>query len=251
LRRIFLSLMFVPLMGFAIPEEGLDPLNSPNWQYIRKDFFASAPIQFDSRVVVIAPPMAEDSLNVPISVHVEEGLQVRRILIFAELNPIVRVLEMEPLRAKPYLSFRMKIQQSTPVRAAVLDSEGTWHVGGMWVNASGGGCTAPSSGSAQPDWQKHLGEVRSREWSEADGITRLRVRIRHPMDTGLVSGIPAFYIQDLDLADETGSVYLHLKTFEPLSENPVLGFDIPNRISRTFRLIGKDNNGNRIDKVLQ
>ena len=242
--------MFVPLMCLATPEEGSDPLNSPVWQDIRKDFFADAPVHFDSRVVVIAPAMAEDSLHVPISVHVENGLQARRIVIFADLNPIVRVVEMEPMRAKPYLFFRMKIQQSTPVRAAVLDSAGTWHMGGMWVNASGGGCTAPSAGSAQPDWAKHLGEVRSREWTQADSLTRLRVRIRHPMDTGLVAGIPAFYLQNLDLTDETGSVYLHLTTFEPLSEDPVLGFDIPDRAGHTLRLTGKDNNGNRIDKVL-
>ena len=30
-----------------------------------------------------------------------------------------------------------------------------WHVGGTWVNTTGGGCSAPSVGSASPIWQRN------------------------------------------------------------------------------------------------
>ena len=247
---LLLTAMLAALPAFAAPGDEPDPRHSGRGPDVRKEFFADAPVHFDPRVVVTAPASAEDSMNVPVSVRVEGGLEVRRMVIFAELNPIVRVLEVEPLQAAPYVSFRMKLQQGSPVRAAVLDGAGTWHVGGMWVDAAGGGCTAPSAGRANPDWQSHLGEVTSHAWSRPDGLTRLRLRISHPMDTGLAAGIPAFYLQKLSLTDETGAEYLRLATFEPLSENPVLGFDIPARAGRVLHLTGVDNNGNRVDRVL-
>lgn len=251
MRRGFIALMLAPMLAFAASDEAPDPLHSSRWPDVRKEFFADAPVRFDPRVVVTAPATAEDSMNVPVSVRVEGGLEARRIVIFAELNPIVRVLEVEPLKAAPYVSFRMKLQQGSPVRAAVLDPAGTWHVGGVYVDAAGGGCTAPSAGRAKPDWQNHLGEVNSHEWPRPDGQSRLRLRISHPMDTGLAAGIPAFFLQKLSLTDEAGVEYLLLTTFEPLSENPVLGFDLPARTGRTLRLTGTDNNGNRIDRVLK
>lgn len=67
-------------------------------------------------------------------------------MVFAELNPIHKVLEMEPLRADARIGFRIKVQQATPVRAAALTDDGVWHVGGRVVEAAGGGCTAPSLG---------------------------------------------------------------------------------------------------------
>ena len=248
---LMLALAFAPMPAFAVPGDAPDPLHSGRWPDVRKEFFADAPIQFDPRVVVIAPATAEDSMNVPVTVRVEGGLEARRIVVFAELNPIVRVLEVEPVKAAPYVSFRMKLQQGSPVRAAVLDPAGTWHVGGVFVDAAGGGCTAPGSSRANPDWKSHLGEVDSHEWPRPEGQSRLRLRINHPMDTGLTAGIPAFFLQNLTLTDEAGVEYLRLTTFEPLSENPVLGFDLPARAGRTLRLTGVDNNGNKIDRVLQ
>ncbi len=251
MRRGLIALMLAPALAFAAPGDAPDPLNSGRWPDIRKEFFANAPVSFDPRVVVTAPATAEDSMNVPVSVRVEGGLVARRIVVFAELNPIVRVLEVEPVKAAPYISFRMKLQQGSPVRAAVLDPDGAWHLGGVFVEAAGGGCTTPGSGRAQPDWQAHLGEVDSHEWPRSDGQSRLRLRISHPMDTGLAAGIPAFFLQKLSLTDDAGTEYLRLSTFEPLSENPVLGFDLPTHTGRTLRLTGVDNNGNKIDRVLK
>lgn len=251
MRRGLIALMLAPMLACAAPGDAPDPLHSGRWPDVRKEFFANAPVSFDPRVVVTAPAFAEDSMNVPVSVRVEGGLKALRIVVFAELNPIVRVLEVEPIKAAPYVSFRMKLQQGSPVRAAVLDPNGAWHVGGVFVDAAGGGCTTPGSGRAQPDWHSHLGEVDSHEWPRPEGQSRLRLRISHPMDTGLAAGIPAFYLQNLTLADEAGTEYLRLTTFEPLSENPVLGFDLPARAGHNLRLTGVDNNGNKIDRVLK
>ena len=101
---------------------------------------------------------------------------------------------MEPLGVPARIGFRIKVQQSTPVRAAALTADGIWHLGGHLLEAAGGGCALPSVGSGDDDWSSRLGEVSGRLWNRQDG-SRLRFRTMHPMDTGLVPGIPAFYIE--------------------------------------------------------
>ena len=43
----------------------------------------------------------------------------------------------------------------------------------------------------------------------------------------------------------------NLETFEPLSENPVFSFDLPDTGAVALRVVGRDNNGNRIDAKVQ
>lgn len=202
-----------------------------------------APVIFDDKIRVLAPDNAEDSMNVPVLVDATALGEVIRLLVFAELNPIHKVLEMEPLQARPLVGFRIKVQQATPVRVAALTADGQWHVGGRIVDAAGGGCTVPSLGSGNSDWSSRLGEVIGRLWIDNDS-TRLRLRIMHPMDTGLVPGIPAFYIDRLEFYDASGEMLSRLLLHEPISENPVFTLELPRRDSVT--VVGTDNNGNPV-----
>ncbi|WP_374260922.1 quinoprotein dehydrogenase-associated SoxYZ-like carrier [Zoogloea sp.] len=235
------------------PRAATDPLDSPRWGDMRKEFFpATARVVFDARVKVVAPLTAENALNVPISVDAGELPDVKEVIVFADFNPIVRIVRFAPAGAHPGLGFRIKLQQSSPVRAAVRTGDGTWHVGGTWVNTTGGGCTLPSTGSGSPEWQKRLGEVSSRVWARKEGGERVRLRVVHPEDTGLAAGIPAFFIQSLDLADDAGRALMHIEGFEPLAENPVFTVDIPAaRAAASYRVSGRDNNGNAISAVIE
>jgi sulfur-oxidizing protein SoxY len=187
-------------------------------------------------------------MNVPVRVDAGGLSDVREIVVFADFNPILKVLEFYPEQARPFLAFRFKLQQASPVRAAARTADGVWHVGGTWVDAAGGGCTAPGAGRAAGGWEKVLNEVNGRVWTEADASRRVRVRVMHPMDTGLAPGIPAFYIERLVLKDDRGTAYLRLNTFEPVAENPIFTFDLPAgaRPAGTLVLSGVDNNGNQI-----
>ncbi|WP_228111776.1 quinoprotein dehydrogenase-associated SoxYZ-like carrier [Zoogloea sp. 1C4] len=237
----------------ASPAPQADPLESPRWGDMRREFFpAKARVRFDSRVKVTAPLTAENALNVPVSVDAGELSDVREVVVFADFNPIVKIVRFEPTGAHPALGFRIKLQQSSPVRAAVRTGDGSWHVGGTWVNTAGGGCTLPSAGSASPEWQKRLGEVSSRVWARKEGGERIRLRVIHPEDTGLAAGVPAFFIQDLRLTDEAGQPLMHIEGFEPLSENPVFTVDIPAaRAAAGYRVSGRDNNGNTISAAIE
>jgi sulfur-oxidizing protein SoxY len=226
---------------------GADPLQSARWGDMERMFFKGARVEFDPRVKVVSPRVAEDPLNVPVAVSVEGLSGVQEVLVFADFNPILKVLSFRPGRARPSLSFPMKLQQSSPVRAAARTADGVWHVGGTWVETTGGGCTVPSAGRASGQWDRLLGQVQGRVWDRGDGL-RVRLRVVHPMDTGLAAGIPAFYIERLTLADEQGTVFMTLETFEPVSENPTFSFDIDSaaRPRGHLSLTGVDNNGNRI-----
>ena len=215
---------------------------------MRKSFFAGATVVFDERVKVSGPAVAEDSLNVPVNVDASALPGVEELIVFADFNPIVKALRFEPGAAQPRLGFRIKLQQSSPVRAAARTADGVWHVGGAWITATGGGCTLPSVGSGSPEWQERLNEVNGKLWPRVDGGERLRMRIIHPMDTGLAAGIPAFHIEDIVIADAEGRTLSRIQPLEPVSENPSFTLDLRAAApGARLHVAGRDNNGNRID----
>jgi sulfur-oxidizing protein SoxY len=224
---------------------GDDPLKSPLWTDMKKLYLGNSKVVFDNRVVVSGPAVAEDSMNVPIGIAIKDLPAVKRVLVIADLNPIVRVLEYYPENMIPTLHFRMKLQQGSPVRALAQTVDGVWHVGGIWIDAAGGGCTAPSVGRSTTNWQETLGRVQTRTWSRGDQ-TRIKVNVMHPMDTGLAPGIPSFHIERLRLVDAGGREWMRLDTYEPVSENPVFSFDFAGEMPAGLTLVGRDNNGNLI-----
>ena len=52
-----------------------------------------------------------------------------RVLVFADFRPILQILRFFPQRASAFSGFRIKLQQSSPVRAAALTSDGVWAPG--------------------------------------------------------------------------------------------------------------------------
>jgi sulfur-oxidizing protein SoxY len=188
--------------------------------------------------------VAENPMQVPVTVDATALPQVQEVLVFADFNPIVQVLRFYPESSAAYLGFRVKLQQSTPVRAAVRTADGVWHVGGSWVTTVGGGCTAPSATAGSKDWQKNLNQVSGRQWSGGEFDGRVRLRIVHPMDTGLVAGTPAFHLEEIVFRNAAGESLMRVHTYEPVAENPVFTFQ-RNAVSGPVEASGRDNNGNR------
>jgi sulfur-oxidizing protein SoxY len=226
-----------------------DPLNSPSWKYMRERFLGSDPVQFDARVQVDLPPAAEDQAQVPVMVRAPDLPDVETVLVFADLNPLPKILQYTPLQAASDIGFRFKVEQATPVRAAMRTRDGVWHVGGAWLRASGGGCTAPSLGTGQGLWQNRLGEISARLWLRDGDAERLRFRMIHPMDTGLANGIPAFYLDRIEMRDERGTLLASLQTFEPVSENPVISVDL--RSVGNVQLQARDIQGNQSSALVK
>jgi sulfur-oxidizing protein SoxY len=227
-------------------DPGKDPVPSVMWAFYHKQMLGDAPFVFDDRVKLLAPPFAEDARQVPLEIDARafKG-EVVKILAWAELNPLPKIVDFQPLdRVLPWLAIRIRIEQATPLRAAVLTRDGLWHVGSTVIDAAGGGCTAPSVVRTQPGWEEHIGEVLGARYPRTD-FSRLRVQVAHPMDNGMVSGIPEFFINHAELRGADDQLLARLELFPAVSENPNLAFDIEG--AGQTRLIVRDNSGNEFD----
>lgn len=246
--KVITILFLLSPLAWGVETMTIDPMHSPHWSAMHERFLNNGTVVFDEKVEVFAPEKAEDSLNVPVSFKAEALDAVEELVVFADFNPIPLVLKFRPGELQPNLSFRMKLQQGTPVRVAARTSDDIWHVGTVWIDAAGGGCTLPSVGISSGNWTETLGRVDANVW-ERSGNNRLRMRIMHPMDTGLAAGIPKFHIENLFIRDANSqSVLAELDLYEPISENPMLSLDV-GRYSQ-FSVKGRDNNGNKIEAII-
>jgi len=226
-----------------------DPFESGNWEYQQVRLLGNPEvISFDERVKVSAPHSAEDAFEVPVRIDATAIPNVDKIVVSVDYGPIPKILTFYPKEAEPKFSFRFKIDQSTPVRASVRTKDGAWHIGGVEIEAMGGGCTAPAFAYATDDWEEKLGEVRGRMWSRTG---RVRVIVDHPMDTGLADGIPIFIVEDLELKGAGDQTMARLELHEPVDEDPAFTFHFPpDTLTDAIRVVGRDNNGNEIDATI-
>lgn len=225
-----------------------DPMQSVMWDAMVNRFMPEGDIIFDSRVKVMAPLSAENQFHVPITIDATELENVEEIIAVADLNPIPLVLSLRPKSALNYIGFRLKLQQTSPIHVGVRTSDGTWHVGATIIDAAGGGCTAPAAAHGNSNWMKTLGETRAIAARSDVESARMTLRMRHPMDTGLAVGIPAFYLNELTVRTESGEVVAELDLYEPVSENPTItlkprvGLD-----AQTLQVSTRDTEGNTVD----
>ncbi len=246
-----LCMLAGPALALDEPQTPLvDPFSSGMWNYHQVELLGDPEnIQFDDRVVVRAPESAEDSFHVPVLVDASQIPDVKRILLSVDYGPIPKILTYWPEGAKAKIAFRFKIDQGTPVRAAVETHSGSWHIGGVEIDAAGGGCTAPAAAYANADWEERLGEVHGQIWPERG---RLRMVVSHPMDTGLADGIPVFIIEELSVASPDGTELGRIEMYEPVNEDPAVTLYFEDETLGDHVLVaGRDNNGNEIEAVLQ
>ena len=233
-----------PVAAPSSPRESArrDPLDSPMWNDMAKRYLTGGAVVFDDRVKVLLPPVTENQTQVPIAVDARELGRVDEIMMIVDLHPFPQVLRFEPGSALPFVAYRQKIEQGTPVRAAVRQGD-LWRVGGRYLDAAGGGCSVPPAVAKVIDWD-HIGQTRARVWREADGGLRLRMRVLHPMDNGMIANIPAYFIETLDVTDAGGNPLAKLRLSEAVSENPTLTLltDAP-RAGDVLKISARDNNG--------
>lgn len=247
-KRAVLSLALVlaaPHFARAgVPE---DPLGSPVWKDVAKAHLGTGEIVFDDRVKVLVPSVVENQAQVPVVADARLLPNVQKLVVIADLNPIRHVLTLKPTgdRAHAFVSFRMKIEQATPVRAAAMTSDGVWHVGGVFLESAGGGCSSPAMARDEADWSETVGNAQGRAWRQADGSARIRLRVKHPMDTGLAKdNTPAFFIEQVDIKGKLGDPLATLEMFEPVSEDPTLTLELKLPASEgEINVDGRDNNG--------
>jgi sulfur-oxidizing protein SoxY len=233
------AVLAAPVAANALP---VDPLGSPMWEFHAQRLFGKAQVVFDQAVRVHIPEIAENQRVFPVTVDARALPGVERIVIFADLNPIPVAIEYTTLTSAPFVATRIKLDQRTPVRAAVLTGDGVWHVAGQWIDAAGGGCSAPPVSRVKGDWADHLGEAHAAAWNEEDGQTRLRMTFRHPMDTGFVENVAAYNIERLTIRDTDGAVLGQMTVNGSVAEDPAFTVMVRNG-GRPIAFVAADSAG--------
>lgn len=247
-KLLTLAMLAAPAAALAQPAPA-DPLGSPMWDHHAARLFAGAPVVFDDRVKVVLPMLAENQHVLPVTVDARMLGAVVKIVVFADLNPIPIAVEYTPLAAQAFVATRIKLDQRTPVRAAVLTADGVWHVAGDWVDAAGGGCSAPPVSRVNGNWADHLGEIRGAAWPMADA-TRVRVNFRHPMDTGLVENIAAYNIEQVTVSDADGTLLARMVVHGSVSEDPSFTLLVSPTVGGDLAVAARDSGGLEFDGLL-
>ena len=220
-----------------------DPLGSPMWDFVADQLFgAGARIAFDPRVKVRFPSIAENQRVFPVQVDARGIADVVRVAVLIDLNPIQLPVDVTLADAEPFVAVRVKLDQRTPVRGAVQLGDGSWLVAGGWIDAAGGGCSAPPVSRVKGDWAAHLGEVRGGLFRDG-AETRATLAFRHPMDTGFVDNISAYYIERLALTGADGRALASVKMQAAVAEDPVLTLMPRVRAGEAVTFDGRDTNG--------
>lgn len=202
-----------------------------------------ARVRFDDRVKVTIPEIAEDQRQFPVQVDARGVPDVRRIIVFADLNPIQKAVEYTPHDAEAFISVRIKLDQRTPVRAAVQVADGTWLLAGQWIDAAGGGCSAPPVSRVAGDWARALMQVRGRLWASPDAAeARVALSVRHPMDTGFVDNIAAYWLEQVTIR-AGGRLLGELALNASVAENPAIMLMPRLRAGEHVDVAGRDSGG--------
>ena len=153
-------------------------------------------------------------------------------------------LNMVTSAMKPDWHFAITLDGVHVGVASLEVRHGLWHIGSARVEAAGGGCTAPSVVRAEAGWEERLGQVLGKRFVRGED-SRLRLQVSHPMDNGLVGGIPEFFLNQAELRDSAGNSLATLELFAAVSENPTISLEVKGEGETTLWL--RDNNGNEFE----
>jgi sulfur-oxidizing protein SoxY len=236
--------IFFILVSFLLIQNsyGKNPVESPTFDDILKEIIKDEKYIFDDKNINIKVPLfADNPIQVPIFVDAKAIKNAKRLIIFTDLNPIPKVIDMKLGNLLPLISLNIKVAQETPIRALVLDENNIWHIGSNNIKSFGGGCSVSSVSSSNTDFEKLLGKTKGNIF-KTDNIYRLKASIFHPMETGLVFGNSEFYINKIFIkADD--KILAKIDAYSSISENPRFIFETFVE-SKNYKIEFSDIDGN-------
>ena len=222
-----------------------NPVESPTFDDILKRIIQDDKYIFDDKNINIKVPLfADNPVQVPIFVDAKAIKNAKRLILFADLNPIEKIIDMDLVNLLPIVSLNIKVAQETPIRALILDDKGLWHIGSNNIKSFGGGCSVSSVASTDTNFDKLLGKAKGNVFKTLDSI-RLKASIFHPMETGLVFGNSEFYINKITIkADD--KVLANIDAYSSISENPRFIFETLVE-SKDYKIEFFDIDGNKFN----
>tara|TARA_B100000686_G_scaffold54455_1_gene58667 strand:+ start:12746 stop:13636 length:891 start_codon:yes stop_codon:yes gene_type:complete len=228
----------------------LDPQNSLIWSDLKISLLGkNSNVTFVEDIRVIMQDHIEEPHEVPLIVKLPKRLHnFTKFILIIENNPIQQVIELNPFKQIEALGMNVRLEDDSPVRAAVLDENGIWNVGSKMVFvASPGGCSSPSCDPAvEVCKQGEIGKIAVKQYGREGKAERIKLKITHPMETGFVINvdgeiIPEYYINRIHVDDINGPI-ADIATYAALSSDPVILLDLPEK-GQSIRVHVKDSHG--------
>jgi len=194
----------------------------------------------DPAIRIIIQEEVEEAHEVSMVVKVPNHLKnTKNLLILVDNNPIQLVTKIFPSKAIKSVGFNIRMEQDSYVRAALLSKDNIWHVSSKKVIVkSPGGCSLPSCDPTKEICELNdLGKIVMQKYKRSSGNWRLKFKINHPMDTGLVTDpssgkiVPEYYINWVHFSDKSGEL-AKAQTFGALSADPTLILDFYDNIEK-------------------
>ncbi len=243
---LFLSIFLIQ-NSFA---NSKNPIASPTFDDVIKVVIGNDKFVFDDEnIKVKVPNFANNPVQVPIFVDGKKIKNAQKLIVFADLNPVPKLIEMDLKDGLlPLISINMRVAQETPLRALVLDDKNIWHIGSKNIASFGGGCSVASEASSNTDFEKLLGKTSGNLFLN-DGFIRIKTTILHPMETGLVFGKNEFYIKNIEIkADEKNLG--DISVFPAVSENPRFIFET-NQKAQNYSFTYTDTDSNEFEQSVK
>jgi len=245
IRRALAILAVLTLTSTAAQAGESDPLQSALWEELSVEYLGDGPVVYNYMVKLIIPRTVEDAFSVPVMVKLSDRIDpIEEVVIIAENNPIQEAARISPRRTIRAVGMNIRLEQSTPVRAAARDVNGVWHVASVRVEVKNpGGCTAAGGGDSA---DSALGQIAMKQFKRPNRATRLKVGIKHPMHTGLAPDeegeiIPAYYVDQMTVEDAAGPI-ADLATTAAIASDPNFFFDLPDSL-QSVRVTASDTMG--------
>lgn len=238
----------VTMSSKMVLADNVNPIESPAWEDVRDAFFGENQVTFDDGVTIMMADVIENSHDVPVALKLSPELEnVKEIMLLVENNPIQHVARLIPHRPLSQVGLKIRLERSTPVRAAALTDDGTWHVASKWVKVlTPGGCSVPAERELEANELDKTGQIAMRRFERSGSGARLKFRIIHPMDTGFAAHpdgeeIPAYYLEDITVADGDGPV-VDVITQAAMAADPIITIDVPG-LKQSLRIEARDSKG--------
>lgn len=217
-----------------------DKMNSPTFDYLMEKIIPQEKYIFDDKVIVQVPDFADNPSQVPVLVNGEAIQNAKRMILFADLNPIPEIIDINLVNMKAFISLNIKLEQSTPIRALVQDDKNLWHIGSAIMKGFGGGCSASSLEKGNTA-ESLIGTSKSKI-TYIDGITRIRWKVYHPMIVSLFTGGNEFFLNSIQIKNDN-DIIGNFKLHSSISQNP--SFIIkPTLHNKKYNIKIKDSDAN-------
>jgi sulfur-oxidizing protein SoxY len=227
------------------------------WPTLRQTTFGDRAIQAeDGKILLDAPPTAEDASLVPITMRVppevRDNLKSLILIIDKNPNPVVAKFTFGPAEGsggERSISTRVRIDNFSHVRAILETEDGTLHMATKFVAASGG-CGAMNA--KDPDTENvDLGKMLVKTFPPALSTAPLfegQVMLKHPNSNGMQLDIdtggfiPARFIKEMTVKRGNDLVFRMESTFS-ISTNPNFRFTFGRGADNALDVVMVDTDG--------